>query len=316
MLENFILSIHIIAPLVLLVFFGIWLKRINFLDRVFLAGANRLVFYAAIPSLLFINIYQSEITAVFDLVFTLFIVIVTMAYFFVCWIFSYFWLRKKAPHVIGAFVQGCFRGNITILALPILLNLLGDDAAKGALGIAVLIPMYNIVAVILLTIHSEDSRSISPKAMVIGMIKNPPIIGTLLGVLVSLLGWTMPVFARTTITMVSQMTTPVALICLGAGMTFEGFTDRFNYALLSSLSKVLIMPGVIGIVAYMWGFRGADMVIFVIMSGVPTSITSYVMAVELGADEYVTSTNIVLTTLMSGITMTFWIFLLMTLGFL
>lgn len=314
MLENFILSLNIIFPMILLVVLGFYLKRIDFINRGFLISANKLIFYAGIPSLLFINIYQSDIVEIFDLEFILFISIINIIYFFVAWVITYFLLRKKAYNIIGAFVQGTFRGNITILALPILLNILGDYAAKGALVVAVLIPMYNILSVIMLSIHSN--KNVSVKAMIIGMAKNPPLLGTLFGILVSLSGIRTPMFARSTLSMLSQITTPIALICLGAGMTFEGFSNRFKYALYSSFFKTIIMPAIIGVLAYIWGFYGIDMVIFVIMSGVPTSITSYVMIVELGGDEYVASTNIVLTTVMSGVTMTFWIFILMTLGFL
>lgn len=315
MIHNFLLSINIILPIVILVFFGIYLKRRNFLDKAFLSSANRLIFYFGIPSMLFINIYQSHITEVFDLEFMIFIFVITLVFIALVWIFAYFWLRNKAPEIIGAFVQGAFRGNITILALPILISIIGNDKlAKVVLSMAVLIPLYNIVAVILLSIHS--SNNISGKSIVIGIFKNPVMIGTFAGILVSLFGFTTPVFVRTTLSLLSQMTTPVALICLGAGMTFEGFSNRFKYALFASLLKTMLMPLIFAVVAYLWGFRDLDIVMIVVMGAVPTSISSYVMVVQLDGDQYVGSTNVVLTTVMSGVTMTFWIFVLMELGFL
>ena len=58
------------------------------------------------------------------------------------------------------------------------------------------------------------------------------------------------------------------------------------------------------------------MVILVVMAATPTSITSYVMAVEMGGDEYIAGTSIVITSLLSGVTMTLWVFVLLSLGFI
>lgn len=315
MLENFIFSLNIVLPMILIVFLGIYLKKTSFINKPFLLIANKLVFYIGIPSLLFTSISNSDISEIFNLEYSLFISIWTLTAFFASWGITYLVFRKKAPSVISAFVQGTYRGNVAILALPILFNLIGEEnAGKGAMAIAILIPIYNVVSILLLSVHSEKNKGISFKKMALGIIKNPPIQGVFAGIVISLLGINLPPFATTTISSLAQITTPLALMCLGGSMTFEGFGSRFRYSLASSIVKVFVMPAIVTLVGYMYGFRGNDLIILTILHGVPSAVAGYVMVVEIGGDTYVASTNVLISTIMSAFSLTILIFVLRTIG--
>ncbi|MCL1936192.1 MAG: AEC family transporter [Defluviitaleaceae bacterium] len=317
MLNNFILSVSSVAPTIILLALGMFLKKAKFINKAFLTDANKLVFYLGIPALLFTNIYNTNIHDIFDLKFTIFIISSTTLWFFIVWIFSYFILRKNFYSVIGSFVQGSFRSNVPILALPILINILGtEDAAKGTLGIAFLIPLYSIMSIVLLSLHNENNKNISIKKMILEILKNPLLIAIIIGSIFSITNTTLPFILITPITMIAGFSTPTALICLGGGIVFSKFSDGFKYVVYSSILKLIIMPIFVGVLAYIFGFNGTDFVIIIIMAALPTSVSSYVMAVELGGDTYIASTNIVITTVLSGITLTFWIFFLINMGFL
>ena len=316
MLQNVIISINITLPMMLLVVLGIYLKRTDFINRVFLAVANRLVFLVAIPSLLFTTISRSDITYMLDGAFMVFVALTTVIFFALSWVGAYVVFRGKHPHAIGSFVQAAFRGNLATLALPVLINLLGEQAGKGALVLAVLIPLYNVLAVMVLSAHGSGEQSVSVKALGIGLLKNRLIHATVLGILVSVLSVPVPVVVNSTLDMLAQLTIPLALICLGAGLRFEGFSGRFVWVLWAGVLKLVLMPLFVFVSALWLGFTGADMVILIVMAATPTSITSYVMATEMGGDEYIAGTSIVVSSLLSGVTLTLWMFALLTLGFL
>ena len=67
-------------------------------------------------------------------------------------------------------------------------------------------------------------------------------------------------------------------------------------------------------VAVFLGFRNQELVAALIMLASPTTVTSYVMAKSMDNDEVLSSSIIVLTTVLSSITLTGWIFILRALG--
>ncbi len=64
------------------------------------------------------------------------------------------------------------------------------------------------------------------------------------------------------------------------------------------------MPALALILAYMFGFRGANLGILVILSAMPSSVSSYVMALEMDADEELSAATIGVSTLVSVVTIT------------
>ncbi|MCL1995875.1 MAG: AEC family transporter [Defluviitaleaceae bacterium] len=317
MLDNFIFSINTTLPMVILVFAGIFFRKIGFINSVFLAGGNKIVFYVAMPILIFRSLASANLIDVLDLDFALFNAVFTVCAIFIIWGLSYLAFRKKAPGVISAFAQGSYRGNIGILALPVLLAIVAEEnAAKGALVIAVLIPIYNILSVILLVVHSEKMSGLSLKPVLFGVIKNPPIIATIMGLAVAFSDIQLPIFAYTTVDQLAALATPLALICLGGGMVFEGFGSRFRYSVIASIIKIFLLPMAAGILAYLYGFRGDTLVTIIIMQGVPSAVISYVMVSQIGGDLYVAATNVLITTIMSAFSLTFLIFVMRTMGIL
>lgn len=316
MLNDFIFSLNIVAPMAVLVFLGRFLKRLGMITNEFLVGTNKLVFYFAIPSLLFISVYNADVIEIFDPGFIFFITSFVILSFLIIWGATYFILRKKEPEVISALVQGAYRGNVGILAIPLLFNVMGEEAAKGTLALAILIPVFNITAIILLTAHSEKVKGLSIKGLVLGVVKNPPIIGTFAGLAVALSGIRVPAFGETVIIHLAQITTPLALMSLGANMAFREYNPKFKYVLISSVIKLVILPLCAIVSAYFFGFRGSYLTVIMILNGVPSAVVGYVMIVELGGDVYTSATNIALTTLLSSFSLTIFIFSFRVLGIL
>ena len=64
----------------------------------------------------------------------------------------------------------------------------------------------------------------------------------------------------------------------------------------------------------MMGFRESQLVAILVMLGSPTTVTCYIMAKNMGNDAELSSSIVVMSTLLSSVTLTFWIFLLRTLS--
>jgi len=313
MLGNLVFSLNIIVPIFLVIVLGYFVKGRGMIDETFLNGGNKVVFRLGIPANLFISLYIAEIGDAFDFGFVLFAIIFTLLSVAGLWGFALLFIKRK--YLISAFVQGAFRSNLAVLGLPLWIYVLGDTAAaRGALVLAFVIPIYNVLAILVVTAHSNAGKKMSLSKTLKDIATNPPIIGIGLGIIVGLSPITMPTFAIRTITHLAALATPLALFCLGCAIKFEGIDDRFKVSMLSSAMKILILPLIAIGTAFAVGFRGEDLAIIMIMAGVPSAVGGYTMVAELGGDGGAASQIVVFSTLLSAITLTLFISVFRTLG--
>jgi hypothetical protein len=119
-----------------------------------------------------------------------------------------------------------------------------------------------------------------------------------------------------TLSSVAALATPQALICIGAGFEGRKALKKIKPTLAAAFIKLMVLPALFLPLAVSLGFRGQALITILIMLGSPTTPSSYVMARNMGADDTLTSSVIVATTLLSAFTLTFWIFLFRQLGYL
>ena len=316
-MENFIYSINVTMPIFLVMVIGYILKQIGMLNDNFVTVANKFNFKVTLPFMLFKDIAGVDIKAVFDIKYVLFCAIVSTICFWVVWGTAKFLVRDKT--IRGAFVQSSFRGSAAVMGLAFIQNIYGSSA-MGPLMIVSAVPLYNIFSVIVLTFEANDSTGIDKKAKIrqagINICKNPIILSILAGLIVGLLGIQFPTLVNKTVSNVAQMATPLALITIGAG--FEGRKARAKIAptMAASMIKLVLQPLVFLPVAAWMGFSGEKMIAILIMLASPTTPSCYIMAKSMNNDEVLTASVIVTTTLMAAFTLTGWIFLLKTLGYI
>jgi len=315
MLENFLFSLNAVAPLFLVLLLGYVLKKKNFLSDGFVTTGNKVVFYIALPASIFLNVYSAELGDLLDWGFVAFAVGASLIAFFAIWLISALFIKDKP--ILGAFAQGAFRGNFAFLGMPLLINLAGEAGeARAALIMAFVLPVYNICTVLILAACSDSGKKVGFKTIILTIVKNPFIIAIVLAFGLQLLNIRLPFAINHTVRYGANMATALALICLGAGMTFQGFDAKFKYALVSSLIKVLVLPILFVVAGYMMGFRGYDIAAFLILGGIPSAIAGYAMVVQMGGDGYIAGTIVVISTLFSAFTLTIFIYILRTLGML
>ena len=316
-MENFIYSINVTMPIFLVMVIGYILKQIGMLNDNFVTVANKFNFKVTLPFMLFKDIAGVDIKAVFDIKYVLFCAIVSTICFWVVWGTAKLLVRDKT--IRGAFVQSSFRGSAAVMGLACIQNIYGSSA-MGPLMIVSAVPLYNIFSVIVLTFEANDSTGIDKKAKIrqagINICKNPIILSILAGLIVGLLGIQFPTLVNKTVSNVAQMATPLALITIGAGFEGRKALAKIAPTMASSMIKLVLQPLVFLPVAAWMGFSGEKMIAILIMLASPTTPSCYIMAKSMNNDEVLTASVIVTTTLMAAFTLTGWIFLLKTLGYI
>lgn len=316
-MENFIYSINVTMPIFLVMVIGYILKQIGMLNDNFVTVANKFNFKVTLPFMLFKDIAGVDIKAVFDIKYVLFCAIVSTICFWVVWGTAKLLVRDKT--IRGAFVQSSFRGSAAVMGLAFIQNIYGSSA-MGPLMIVSAVPLYNIFSVIVLTFEANDSTGIDKKAKIrqagINICKNPIILSILAGLIVGLLGIQFPMLVNKTVSNVAQMATPLALITIGAGFEGRKVLAKIAPTMAASMIKLVLQPLVFLPVAAWMGFSGEKMIAILIMLASPTTPSCYIMAKSMNNDEVLTASVIVTTTLMAAFTLTGWIFLLKTLGYI
>ncbi len=312
-MKNFIFSINATIPIFLIILLGYILKKINFLTEEFASVINKYVFVVALPVMLFQDIALSDVKQEMNFKFFIFCFAATVSMFFLVWIIARLTLKDKT--MVGAFAQAASRGSAAILGVAFVENICGDIGSTPLMIVAA-VPFFNILSVIIL-VCSADTKEKNYgkiKGSLINIAKNPIIIGILLGLACSLARLRIPTIPAKTIDYIARTATPMALIAVGAGFNVNEALIRIKPALGATFIKLVGLPLIYLPIAYRLGFTGSEMVSILVMLAAPSTVSCYVMAKNMHNDGILTSNIIVLTTLLSSLTLTLWIFILKTMG--
>ena len=316
-MDNFIFSINVTLPIFLVMALGWGLKQIGMLDDNFVKVANKFNFNVTLPFLLFRDISSVDITAVFDLQYVLFCALASSACFWLIWGGTKLFLKDK--YMTGAFVQASFRSSAAVMGLAFIQNLYGQSA-MGPLMIIGAVPLYNIYSVIVLTFEGRQEKDVDRagkiKEACVNILKNPIIITIFLGLVVSLCGLRFPVLVDKTVGNIAQMATPLALVTLGAGFEGRKALAKIKPTLAASFIKLVLQPVLLVPLAAALGFTGEKMIGILIMLASPTTPSCYIMAKNMKNDGTLTASIVVATTLLASFTLTAWIFVLKTVGWI
>lgn len=292
------------------------MKKPGILNDEFVKSCNKFNFVVTLPVLLFKDISETDILGEFDIKYVLFCAAATTAAFFGIWGLSKIFLKDSFER--GAFVQACYRSSAAVLGVAFIQNIYGN-VGMAPLMIIGSVPLFNIYAVIVLTFESgenSESKGENIKKAFIGVLKNPIIISIFLGLIVSLSGIKFPVIVSKTLESVASLAAPLALIAMGAGFQLDKALKKIKPAVAASIIKLIVLPGIFLPIAAAMGFADEKLVALIIMLGSPTTPSAYTMAENMHGDGVLTSGAVILTTMLSAVTLTFWIFIFRFTGFI
>jgi len=309
--ENLIFSINVVLPMFLIMCLGVFLRKINIFDEKFLKTANTFTFKVLLPTLLFYNIYTSNLSDSFNgklVLFAVSTVIITIALLFV--IVPKF---EKDNKNRGVLIQGLFRSNFVLFGIPICTNIFGDvSIGVTSMLIASIIPLYNFFAVIILDVYSKDKLEI--KSTVISILKNPLIIGSATGILLSLLNIKLPTAIENTIYDLSKIATPFALVLLGGEFKIGNVYKNIKNIIIVCLGKLVVIPTIVLSIAIMLGFKGVELGALLAMIAAPVAVSSFIMAQQYNANDELAGQIVFISTTFSSITIFIFTYIFKTVG--
>lgn len=315
-MDSFWYSLNATVPVFAVMIVGYLLRRIGLLNEGFVTVANKFVFKVCLPCMVFLDLAQINIQQEFDGAYIGFCAVVTLISILGTWAMAKLCLKDKSE--VGAFVQAAYRSSAAILGIAFIENIYGNSG-MGPLMIIGAVPLYNVFAVIILTLESNDETVRKDRRRIpmtfLNVLKNPIIIGIALGMLASLIKLDLPQMAEKSIQYLGDMASPLALIAIGAGFEGKKALKKVAPTVVASFIKLIGLTALFLPIAVWMGFRDQKLLALVIMLASPTTPTAYIMAKNMHGDEVLSSSVIVVTTLFSAVTLTFWIFIMRQMGY-
>ncbi len=306
-MESLILSANAILPIFLLMATGYLLRTLKVADKKGFDTVNRLVFKAFLPTLLFYNIYNTETSEVFDLRLVAFALAGVLLIFIVGYGAVFALTKDNARR--GVMLQGFFRSNYAILGLPLVGYICnGEMTGLSALMVAFVVPTFNVLAVV--SLERFRNGRLEAKKLLLGVVKNPLIIGCLFGVVFALLGIRLPKVVETTVSDVAKIASPLAIIVLGASFTFSSIKGSLYELVTVVAARLIVIPAIALLFAVLLGFRGEALACILIIFGAPIAVSSYSMAQQMGGDEALAAQVVVVSSAACLVTLFGWIFVL------
>lgn len=315
MVDNLLFSLNSAAPIFLVLLAGYLIRVRGLINDVFVRQANRLIFYVALPVKLFLDVGRTSFAGGFDVRFIVFLIAGTLLSIPIAGAAAALWV--KDPLKKGAFVQGSFRGNFLYVGYSLLENILGSTGTKAPIAFAFVVPLYNVLGILVLSFYSGSrDNPVSFKGTIKNIVTNPLLLAIGTGLLFSLAGLQLPILLERSFSYFGDLVTPLALLMIGASFRPERLFENIGISLLASSLKLVILP-LLAVTAALWlGFDPESLIVIYIVFGVPTAATSYVVAHIMGGDKDLASSIIMLSTLLSVLTITLFVFGFRSLGLL
>lgn len=295
-------------PVFLIILLGAFLRKIDLLPRRIVRDINRLCFKCFLPILLFNNVRATDFRQYFDWTLIGYAVgTVLLLFVFLMWFVPKLVQHSEQRSVV---IQGIYRSNYVILGIPIVSNIYkGESIATITMLIAIIVPLFNLLAVYLFEYFNGRNRH-DPIKMLSNIAKNPLIIGTVLGILYTLIGMQFPEFLEETLQDLAAVTLPLALLILGADLDLQLKTTHIKELVAVTVSRLCLVPIFFLIPAVWIGFRGQALASLLAMYASPAAISGYIMAQNENADYRLAGQIVVVTSILSCFTLFVWIALL------
>ncbi|UCF01389.1 MAG: AEC family transporter [Deltaproteobacteria bacterium] len=296
-----------ILPIFVIIFLGWSLRRLDFMQEGFVKPANRLVYYVAIPAMIFREIAEAELVQQFSLI----LVAATLSPLILVGLAGLIlvWGLKLQRYRVGSFLQCSFHGNLGYIGLAVAYYFLGDDGLTRASILAGFVMLLqNFLAVVALSkFNTEPKRKLSVFTLLRRILFNPVIISAMAGMAFSLSGLHLPVILDRSLSILSGMALPLALLVIGTSVSFAQMQQQLRLTTLISFLKLILLPALGLAFFYFLGFERVEYLPALILLASPTATISYVMASEMAGDADLATAAISVTTLISAFTFILWL---------
>jgi len=310
-MDNFIFSLNVVLPLVVLIFLGIFLRQMKVFDEDFIKKFNSFIFKVLLPILQFNNIYTGKVWERINLSYTLFAVLLVLGTIGILFIIVPKY--EKDIKNRGVLIQGLYRSNFVILGLPLCTNIFGEEGAAVATSlIAIIIPLYNFSAVIILDLFTDNRHNY--RETLVSILLNPLIVASFLGFIAIFFNIELPSALGKSIEDIAKTATPMALIALGGEIKINNIWKNIKYLVMVCAGKLFIIPALTVLISVAFGYRGAELCALFSMMAPSTSVSSYAMAKQYNCNYELAGQIVFITTIVSPFSIFLFVFTLKSIG--
>ena len=298
--------LDILIPLYLLITLGYILKKYDFPNKYFWPGIERMTYFVLFPTLIFVALLKAQINLVLLAQVLMVVTLPAIISGLLQWLG--FLSAKLQKATFTSMFQGALRNN-TMVSLVIAAWLVpANGLAIMAIIILIMVPFNNFSSISVLLRYGNPAESNVSEKLWIGIIKNPLIIACLLGLVLNILDIKLAKPLVNTADFLGRSALPFALLAVGAGLKFGSIFEKKLAIVLSSFAKLLLTP------LLSWGLciaLGVDSDlgrVAIIFSAMPTAVSSFILAKQMGGDADAMAQIVTLQTILAALTIPFFLF--------
>lgn len=281
MLNSFLLSARCVLPVLMLIASGFGFRRAGWLRTEGVTQMDKVSFHVLLPLLLFQNIYSCDLKTSISAPMLLAAVLLSLCTFGLSILLSS--IKKDSPPTRASLAQGMFRNNCVLYGMPIITALYGQEAAGTfSMLLAVIIPLNNILSVLIISLLA--SRRFRLMHALGKAITNPFVISAALALSVNVSGLSLPHILQKFISDLASCATPIALILLGASLSFGSMRAYRKEIVAGVFTKLFLWPLLFLPLLVATGLRSVPLVSLYLSIGTPCAVSAHIMAKQMGAD--------------------------------
>jgi predicted permease len=306
-MNSLLLSTKVVFPLCAYMVLGYGLKKWLKLSEETLKQINALIFKVFLPTMLFKNVYASDLSSNFNMSLLIYALsAIGVCFTILCFVIPRFEKDRRKCSVI---IQGIYRSNYVIFGIPVTTAVYGaDHLGMAALVAAFAVPLFNILAVLVFELFGHGKLDIVN--LVKGVITNPLVLSSALGGLLLFSHIKLSAIIMSLVCDTGQMATPLALIVLGATFQFKSI-HKYGRQLIGTVAgRLVLVPAIFLSIGIALGFRHVNLVVLMTLFAAPTAVSSFIMAEQMGGDGELAGQVVIISSVASVITIFMWTYLL------
>ena len=303
-MDVILISAKAILPLFAFMMLGFWIKKSDLLSDSATKQINILVFKFFLPVMCAETIYKANLREDVEFLPILIVAFGIIGIFLISWLVVPRFIKDRTQ--IPVIIQGIYKSNYAILGLPIAISIYGAENIGIVSVIAViLVPLNNALSAFIFEKYTGTATSV--QKLILNILKNPLIVGCLVGIALNVTGIVIPDWILSGIfSKLGVMTTPLSMIALGASFVFSQVKTYRRPLFWVCLAKLVLVPALIIPLSIVIGARGAGLVGITIYAAAPNAVNSYSTAVAMGGDADLANEIVVITSFLSMLTMFGW----------
>lgn len=310
-MNNLLICLNAIVPVFFVIAAGYLAKRVGVIKEAEVPRMNAITFRIFMLLMCFYNVYSSDLSSAVRPRLVAYAV-TSVAIMYLCsWLYAHFFVKERRCR--GVVIQGLYRSNYLILGIPIVSGLAGGvDLGAVSFLAAIVVPLFNILAVVTLEVYNGERPKLG--RLLLDIVKNPLIVGSVLGLLFLLLGIRLPRMIESGVRDLAGIASPLMLFLLGAFFRFDGVGARGKELAAVCLGRLVIFPAIALTAAVRLGFHGVDFVALLALFASPTAVASFTMAQQMGGDAELAGNIVVMTSVLCSLSFFCWSLLFKTMG--